>query len=171
MRSPHRLLAVALLCACAAHAPAAPTAPACPAPPAVTAEVTRLLTAAAEHATQSSNCVDGSGQRVAVEVVEICGVAAAGNARAFRARYRFTVQHEADTRGCGGPRDCPDMTPVTTAHEATLRFVPRAGGFAGGLPSALPGAEEIRMGPLDQEHDGDCYGKHAPFVPATIAIP
>src|SRR3972149_4622647 len=71
------------------------------APASVLGEVKRLLQSGGEHATHSSNCVDGGGHRVSVAEVAASLVERDGSTIWVEASYLVTDQPGAATRGCG----------------------------------------------------------------------
>ncbi len=126
-----------------------------------------MLTMAAAHATYSAACVDGPGVRFVVDEVLVCP-GEQGNPRSRQVDVRFRVGEfrEGDTRGCSG--DC-GMKPRFATYEATLSFrrAGEDGPFQIVVPGVLPGLA-LRT-PLHLAHDGDCYGKIGPFVPADVS--
>ena len=135
---------------------------------AFTEEVTRLLVKAAAHATRSSACVDGPGERVVVDQILVCP-GRINKARALLyARYLVTRTREGDTRMCGRlPSGCSWTKPVATFHHAAFEFSAHGRGYRILLPSKVPGLEDAT--PLSKSHNGGCYGKSGPFVPRTVA--
>jgi len=135
----------------------------CQAKLALTEEVSRLLTRAAAHATRSNACVDGPGVRVAATDVLVCPAAGNGSDLVVSAFYRMARYPEGDTRGCGtGGRDCSWLTPTVSEHRAELRFETDGKGRARlRVPATLPGMDDGT--PLDQAHDGKCYGNSPAF--------
>ncbi len=158
-------LIAGLLCAVAAADESTPTPLtkcATPAPPAVTQEVERLLASAAEHATHSDVCVDGSGQRATLKVLSVCKL----SALQFSARYQLTISYEVGGE-CSPYPDCAQPpSPLTAQHTATLKFVGSPEGIRITLPSELPGL--LFRTPLARKHSTGCYGDRAAFVARPI---
>jgi hypothetical protein len=145
-----------------------PLADNCGAPLPFAVEVARLLTMAAAHATRSAACVDGPGMRVTVDEVLICPQDRGQREIVLVASYRVGRHQEGDTRGCG---DCSWTKPRFSMHQTHVRFrrTTERGPFRMDVPAGLPGIPN--MTPLDQKHEGDCYGSIGPFVPEDLALP
>jgi hypothetical protein len=150
----------------------------CQAPLAVTEEVLRLMAAAAAHGTRSSACIDGPGQRVSIDEVRVCPSGGTDDGYAVQVSYCVTVFREGDTRGCGSVGDCSWLKPRATVHLASFTFAKAAKGFKLVLPKQVPGLDgkddalslhAVVGTPLDQPHDGRCYGKSAAFVAKVLA--
>lgn len=143
----------------------------CEAPLAITQEVTRMLTAAAAHGTRSSACVDGPGQRLAINDVLVCPAAPQGDDVVVKTFYRVVTYPEGDTRGCGQGRDCSWLTPTASEHLVELRLRRGKDPSVANLvdPGPLPGFPSDST-PLGEPHDGNCYGKSPAFVPAEISL-
>jgi hypothetical protein len=157
----------------------------------LTEEVTRLLSKAASHATKSSACVDGPGMRVAVDQVLVCPVRQDRNLVTVDAIYRITRWAEGDTRRCGRrqlqlksdkddsetkpERNQPDLcsgTPAVSKHRMRFSFKRKGKNFRIEVPKKIQGFSGpwVNMTPLDKVHNGGCYGKSGPFVPARIRL-
>ena len=141
--------------------------PYCQAPLGLSVEVTRLLTMAAAHGTRSAACADGPGTHVTVDEVLVCPIDRQQREIVVAAGYRVTRTAEGDTRTCG---DCSWTDPRSSTHETKLRFSRTGahGAFRIDLPALLPGIAD--MTPLDRKHEGDCYGRIGPFVPADVEL-
>jgi hypothetical protein len=155
----------------------------------LTEEVTRLLTKAASHATQSSACIDGPGQRAVVDQVLVCPARKDKKEVTVDAEYQVTRWAEGDTRMCGQtklrPRPklpgedgeaavknhLPDLcsgTPAISKHRMRFRFLRKGKALEIEIPKAILGLEE--MTPLNKVHKGGCYGESGPFKPARIKL-
>ncbi len=150
-----------------ASTPASELALNCQAPLQATAEITRLLTAAAGHSTQSSACVDGPGRRVAIDEILVCPAASTDAARRFSATYRVTEFEEGGRQVCGP--DCPPRTPSSARHRIELSFAPQGDRFVLDVPAQVPGGPPDAT-PLREDHDGKCYGPAPRFVALPIAL-
>jgi hypothetical protein len=138
----------------------------CQAPLHAIEEIARLLTVAATHATKSAACVDGPGRRIAIDEILVCPTTGSGGATmGFAATYRVTEFGEGG-RGYCQP-ECPqpkvgharlDVELEKTGTDYTLR-----------IPKTIPGLPRDAT-PVDQAHDGDCYGKSRAFSPQPIAL-
>jgi len=150
-----------------------PIASACQAPLALTAEVTRLLTASAVHGTRSQSCVDGPGHRLAVNDVLVCPAGTEGTQTVVQAFYQVVTYPEGDTRLCSANGGCDWMNPTASEHLVELHLLPTGADPRTvqlvDLPDALPGFADAT--PLDQPHDGSCYGPSPAFVPAPVTLP
>jgi len=172
----------------AEHRPA-PLSPNCQAKLALTEEVTRLLTKAASHATSSSACIDGPGERVVVDQVLVCPASEDKNAVKVDASFQVTRWAEGDTRMCGqmrlpkGPEELakpeemdsgetqPDLcsgTPGISHHRMRFSFARQGKSLVIQVPVQIAGLEN--MTPLNEVHKGGCYGQSGPFVPARIRL-
>lgn len=142
---------------------AAASEPLCPSPatPEVTAEVERLLAAAAEHASVSSLCMDGDA--TTVEVLVTCVSGAPG---AVTVRYRVTTRHSYGGECAPYPECAKPPPPVMREGKTTLVFRETPTGLLLNVPAKLP---EIAMTPLSRVHDGRCSGKKAAFVPKPVS--
>lgn len=163
-----------------------PLSPNCQARLELTEEVTRLLVKAASHATSSRSCIDGPGNHLVVGRVLVCPADETKDVVTVDASYRVTWWAEGDTRGCRhrkrGPqtanqkkRRWPDRCrglPAITEYRARFHFKRQGKAYRIEIPDALPGidTDRHRMTPLDKAHDGGCYGKSGPFVPAPIEL-
>lgn len=143
----------------------------CEAPLSITQEVTRLLVAAAAHGTRSRACVDGPGQRLAVNDVLVCPAPPQGDDVVVKVFYQVVTYPEGDTRGCGDARDCSWLTPTASDHLVDLHLRRGKDPARGTLvdPGPLPGFPDDAT-PLGDLHDGNCYGKSPAFVPAEITL-
>ncbi|MEX1369499.1 MAG: hypothetical protein AB1Z98_40605 [Nannocystaceae bacterium] len=145
----------------------------CQAPLAITQEVTRMLTAAAAHGTRSAACVDGPGQRLAINDVLVCPAAPDGGDIVVKAFYRVVTYPEGDTRGCAQPgRDCSWLEPSASEHLVDLRLRRGKDPSRARLvvdPGPLPGFPEDST-PLSETHDGNCYAQSPAFVPAELSV-
>jgi hypothetical protein len=123
------------------------------------AEVARLLSLAAAHATRSNACVDGGGERVLVDEVLTCEGRRSESEVQIEARYRVTRIEEHSAHD-----------PEVATYEYTFAFRRSAadGPYRIVMPGVLPGIELVT--PLGAEHDGECYGKIGPFVPADVSF-
>lgn len=141
----------------------------CQAPLSWTEEIARLVTRAAAHATRSKACVDGSGRRVAATDLLVCPGGPDGTAQKVKVFYRMAVYPEGDTRACGRYVECDWLTPTVTEHLVELRLQSAGKGtLVLDVPKTLPGMDADAT-PLDQVHDGDCYGNSPPFAARVIA--
>ncbi|MBX7080268.1 MAG: hypothetical protein K1X88_13820 [Nannocystaceae bacterium] len=131
------------------------------APDAAEREIGRLLASAAAHASQSSACVDGRGEKVTIDGVV---VTAGDSANRFSVAYRLTVAPEGDTRGCEQP--CRRYEPTVTNQTLEIEFAQQGSGHHIVVPAAFPGLELVT--PLGQPHDGDCLPDAPPFEPAVL---
>jgi hypothetical protein len=145
-----------------------PLADNCEAPLRLSVEVSRLLTMAAAHATRSAACVDGPGTRTTVDEILVCP-ARDDQDVIMAVSYRVGSYHEGDSRACGA-NDCGWLKPDFQSHRTQVRFerLSAPGHVRVRIPASLPGIAE--MTPLDQQHEGDCYGQVGPFVPDDIAL-
>lgn len=143
----------------------------CEAPLAITQEVTRLLAAAAAHGTRSAACVDGRGQRLAVNDILVCPAAPEAGDTIVDAFYQVATYPEGDTRGCAQPdADCSWLEPSASEHQVTLRLRPGKDGHVSLVDlAALPGFPADAT-PLAEVHDGNCYGQSPAFEPRPLKL-
>jgi len=138
----------------------------CEAPLTIIEETTRFLTTAATHATSSSACVDGPGQRVTIDEVLVCPAGSEAGRQKFAATYRVSTWEEGGDQGCGA--DCPKVVPSTTQQRIELRYRSVGGGkLVLEPPADVPGMP-LGATPATSPHDGDCYGKSPAFVPSPV---
>jgi hypothetical protein len=136
--------------------------------PEATAEIARLLQAAAEHATRSEVCVDGDGSVTTIALASACAGASEAASLRVSVRYKVTVKPE---RGgeCSPYPECAKAPPPRTSDEsAELRFVRGKTGARLVVPSALAGVALAT--PIDRDHSRGCYGKSAAFVARTVPL-
>ncbi len=131
-----------------------------------------MLTASAAHATRSKACVDGPGQRRAINDILVCPAPSSGKDQTVEVFYQVVTYPEGDTRSCSEEHPCDWLAPTASEHQVRLTLRPTAKdpkrGTLADLPEPLPGFSDAT--PLADEHDGDCYGSSAPFIPAEIRI-
>jgi hypothetical protein len=128
---------------------------------AVVEEIGRFLLTVSTHGTRSTSCIDGVGHRLRIDEIDVCPAGSAPERRKFDATFRLT----------SFPEGHGDAVETSTWHaRVTFTFVANEDGYVldAGIPIE-PFAMEVT--PLDVPHDGDCYGKSQPFIPATIQIP
>lgn len=141
----------------------------CQAPLPLTEEVSRLLIKAAAHSTSSSACVDGPGERVAVDQILVCPGRVNDDRATVQVSYRVGRFPEGDTRMCGGPNRCDWSKPSHSQQQTTLQFSGKAKTLRLQLPAALPGL--AGMTALDKHHKGGCYGPSGPFEARPVRLP
>lgn len=131
-------------------------------------EISRLLVAAASHATASAACVDGPGQRVTANDILVCEAAPPdANTKAFVVAYEVVVHKEGDTRACSRTNTC-DMGPRSSRHELKATFGKKKGRYVLDVPKAVPGIDG--MTPLGKAHKGNCYGDSPAFQATPIQL-
>ena len=137
----------------------------CQAPLHVIEEVTRLLTVAATHATTSAACVDGPGRRIAIDEILVCPTKRTDAMMGVAATYRVTEFGE------GGRGYCQPKCPAPKVERARLdvTFVKLREAWKLDVPASIPGLPDDAT-PVDEPHDGDCYGKSERFLPRPVAI-
>jgi hypothetical protein len=164
----------------------------CQAPHELAEEVARLLDKAASHATRSSACMDGPGERAGVDQLVVCPGRRDKDRIAVDAEYVVSRWAEGDTRMCGvrprpkEPRSLPDLCsgkPAVNRFRASFTFVRKGKAFFIEVPREVPGLivvpkevqsiADVRPGAtsgtaLDKAHDGGCYGRSGPFVAAPV---
>ena len=128
-------------------------------------EVTRLLTVAATHATTSNACVDGPGRRVAIDEILVCPTTGKTTTQGFAATYRVTEFSEGGQGHC--TPECPP--PRVERGRIDVVFEKKGDAFVLKVPRAIQGLPRDAT-PIDEAHDGDCYGKSRPFTPLTVAL-
>lgn len=138
----------------------------CQAQLSVTQEITRMLHAAAAHGTRSAACVDGPGQRLAVNDILVCPAAPDGDDVVVQVFYELVTYREGDTRGCSRGQDCSWLDPSATEHLIELRLRrsakdPKRGTLVD--PGPLPGFPDDAT-PLGEAHQGNCYGESPAHV-------
>lgn len=139
----------------------------CPKP--LRAELDRLLAAASAHASESSGCIDGPGEKTTLTLLRVDAAPSKG-VRWVRIRYGAMSEEERGAAECSGGSACAPPAPWWGIGEISIRFAPAGGGYEMTVPEKWPGIalQFSRMTPLDREHDGKCYGKSPPFSPAVV---
>jgi hypothetical protein len=145
----------------------------CEAPsPAVQRELKRLLATAERHATLSHVCVDGSGEKTALALLEACVRHPAGRPNedviglVVWMRYRVIVEHERGGECSPYPECAKSPPPAVSVQSVELRFSGGPDGFTMIVPVELPGVP--LKTPLAKKHSTGCYGESPAFVPGTV---
>ncbi len=139
-------------------------------PPSLRAELERLLQTVSAHASVSAACYDGPGHHTTATLLAVqLAPAGSDGTRWVRIRYGAVSEPESGMQYC--PKGCEPPQPDWGIAEISIAFAPVAGGWVMRMPREWPvvDSDVLPMTPLDQPHDGDCFGKSGPFSPAPVS--